>query len=130
MPSASRTRDRRGRLTPVTVEEAGSMDTATFDTLTAAHTLEAAGIERGHAEAIAHAIRNGQGDLATKADITAVKADITAVKADITAVRGEITAVKGEIAAVASRISALQWIVGIQSAITLTTFAIVAAKLL
>ena len=53
------------------------MDSATFDTLTAAHTLEAAGIERGHAEAIAHAIRNGQGDLATKADITAVKADVT-----------------------------------------------------
>ena len=127
------------------------MDTATFDTLTAAHTLEAAGIERGHAEAIAHAIRNGQGDLATKGDITAVKADITAVKADITAVKaditavrgeiaavkgeiaamkGEIAAVKGEIAAVASRINALQWIVGIQSAITLTTFAIVAAKLL
>ena len=123
MPSASRTRDRHGRLTPVTVEEASSMDTATFDTLTAAHTLEAAGIERGHAEAIAHAIRNGQGDLATKADITAVKADITAV-------RGEITAVKGEIAAVASRVNALQWVVGIQSAITLATFAIVAAKLL
>ena len=99
------------------------MDTATFDTLTAAHTLEAAGIERGHAEAIAHAIRNGQGDLATKGDITTVKADITTV-------RGEITAVKGEIAAVASRVNALQWVVGIQSAITLATFAIVAAKLL
>ena len=123
MPSASRTRDRRGRLAPVTVEEAGSMDTAPFDTLTAAHTLEAAGIERGHAEAIAHAIRNGQGDLATKGDITTVKADITTV-------RGEITAVKGEIAAVASRVNALQWVVGIQSAITLATFAIVAAKLL
>ena len=85
------------------------MNTATFDTLTAAHALEAAGIERGHAEAIAHAIRNVQGDLATKADITAVK---------------------GEIAAVASRVNALQWVVGIQSAITLATFAIVAAKLL
>ena len=84
------------------------MDTATFDTLSAAHTLEAAGIERGHAEAIAHAIRNGQGDLATKADVTAVK---------------------GEIAAIASRINALQWVVGIQSAITLPTFAVVTAKL-
>ena len=134
------------------------MDSATFDTLTAAHTLEAAGIERGHAEAIAHAIRNGQGDLATKVDITAVKADITAVKADITVMKGEIAAVKaditvmkgeiaavkadvtvmkgeiaaarGDIAAVASRVNSLQWVVGIQSAITLTTFAIVAAKLL
>ena len=127
------------------------MDSATFDTLTAAHTLEAAGIERGHAEAIAHAIRNGQGDLATKADITAVKADITvmkgeiaavkaditvmkgeiaAVKADVTVMKGEIAAARGDIAAVASRVNSLQWVVGIQSAITLTTFAIVAAKLL
>ena len=77
-----------------------------------AHTLEAAGIERDQAEAIAHAIRNGQGDLATKADITAVRA---------------------EIAAVASRVNTLQWVIGIQSTITLATFAtfaIVAAKLL
>ena len=81
-----------------------------------AHTLEAAGIERDQAEAIAHAIRNGQGDLATKADITTVKANITAVRA--------------EIAAVASRVNTLQWVIGIQSTITLATFAIVAAKLL
>ena len=92
------------------------MDTATFDTLTAAHTLEAAGIECSHAEAIPHPIRNGQGDLATKADVTALK--------------GEVAAARGEIAEVASRVNSLQWVVGIQSAITLATFAVVAAKLL
>ena len=91
------------------MEEADRLNTAAFDTLAAARSLEAAGIERGHAEAIADAIRNGQGELATKADVTAVR---------------------GEIAAVASRVGALQWVVGIQSAITLATFAIVAAKLL
>ena len=101
---------------PPTAEQTDTLNTSTFDTLTAAHTLEAAGIERDQAEAIAHAIRNGQGDLATKADITTVRADITAVRADI--------------AAVASRVNTLQWVVGIQSAITLATFAIVAAKLL
>ncbi len=101
---------------PPTAEQTDTLNTSTFDTLTAAHTLEAAGIERDQAEAIAHAIRNGQGDLATKADITTVRAEITTVRA--------------EIAAVASRVNTLQWVVGIQSAITLATFAIVAAKLL
>ena len=37
---------------------------------------------------------------------------------------------RAEIAAVASRVNTLQWVIGIQSAITLATFAIVAAKLL
>ena len=47
------------------------MTASTFDTLTAARDLEAAGVERRQAEAIASAIRNGQGDLATKADLEA-----------------------------------------------------------
>ena len=78
------------------------MNASTFDTLTAARDLEAAGVERSQAEAIAKAIRDGQGDLATKADIARVD----------------------------SRLNTLQWVVGIQSAVTLATFAIVAAKLL
>ena len=47
------------------------MTASTFDTLTAAQDLEAAGVERHQAEAIAKAIRNGQGDLATRADLAA-----------------------------------------------------------
>ena len=78
------------------------MSASTFDTLTAARDLEAAGVERIQAEAIAKAIRDGQGDLATKADIDRLD----------------------------SRLNTLQWVVGIQSAITLATFAIVAARLL
>ena len=64
--------------------------------------LEAAGFDRVQAEALAAAIRNGQGDLATKIDIAQLD----------------------------SRLNMLQWVVGIQSAVTLATFAIVAAKLL
>ena len=45
----------------------------TFDTLEAAHKLEAAGIGREQAEAIAETVRRGQGDLATQADITWLK---------------------------------------------------------
>ena len=68
------------------------------------------------AEAIVAAIRSGQGDLATKSDIVGVHAEIAGVCAEIAGVRTEI--------------GTLRWVVGIQSAITLATFAIVAAKLL
>ena len=78
------------------------MNGTTCDTLSAAEALEAAGMEPAHAKAIAVAIRNGQGDLATKTDIARLD----------------------------SRLNTLQWVVGIQSAITVATFAIVAAKLL
>ena len=71
------------------------MNGTTFDTLSAAEALEAAGMEPAHAKAIAVAIRSGQGDLATKSDIDMLK-----------------------------------WAVGINVAITVATFAVVAAKLL
>ena len=58
------------------------MSTTTFDTLSAAQDLEAAGIERKHAEAIAKAIHHGDERAATKADlditITALEARMTA----------------------------------------------------
>ena len=95
------------------------MSAATFDTLTAARELEAAGLEARQAEAIVTAIRNGQGDLATKADAAAVRSDVAAARSDVAALRSELGTVK--------------WVVGIQSAITLATFAAVlflAAKLL
>ena len=85
------------------------MNGTTFDTLGAARELEAAGAERALAEAIAKTVRDGQGELATKVDIIAVDSRISALH---------------------DRIGTLQWVVGIQSAITLATFAIVAAKLL
>ena len=78
------------------------MNGTAFDTLSAARDLEAAGFDRVQAEALAAAIRNGQGDLATKTDIAQLD----------------------------SRFNMLQWVVGIQSVVTLATFAIVAAKLL
>jgi hypothetical protein len=81
----------------------------TFDTLSAARDLEAAGFDRVQAEALAAAIRNGQGDLATKIDIAQLDSRLKQLD---------------------SRLNMLQWVVGIQSAVTLATFAIVAAKLL
>ena len=85
------------------------MNGTTFDTLSAARDLEAAGFDRVQAEALAAAIRNGQGDLATKIDIAQLDSRLNMLH---------------------SRLNMLQWVVGIQSAVTLATFAIVAARLL
>ena len=52
------------------------MSAGTFDTLSAARELEATGIERSQAEAIAKAIRDGQGDLVTKDYLDAKLADL------------------------------------------------------
>ena len=56
------------------------MTVSAFDTLTAARALEAAGIERRQAEAIAEGMRRAAGadrdELATKADLADVRADL------------------------------------------------------
>ena len=58
------------------------MTGTTFDSLTAAHDLEAAGFERRQAEALAKAMRDVAGadreEFATKADLAALRADMTA----------------------------------------------------
>ena len=45
--------------------------------------LQDAGIEARHAEAIALAVKQGQGDLATKQDITLLKQDIDQLKTEL-----------------------------------------------
>ena len=61
------------------------MTASTFDTLTAAQDLEAAGIERRHAEAIAKTINHGDERAATKADLKAAIADLKADNASLRA---------------------------------------------
>ena len=50
----------------------------TFDTLAAAKRLHDAGMGREQAEAVAAAIREGQGELVTKADLAALEARLKA----------------------------------------------------
>ena len=45
----------------------------TIDTLAAAKALERAGMENGHAEAVAVVVRDATADLATKADLSALE---------------------------------------------------------
>ncbi len=92
------------------------MTAAAFDTLSTARDLEAAGFERQQAEAIAGAVRQAS---AADRDALATKADL----ADLESRLMSTLATKTELRAV-------QWVAGIQSAITLATFSIVAAKLL
>ena len=87
-----------------------------FDTLSAAHELEASGFKREQAEAIAAVVRAGQGDLATKADIRQVREQLERsreqlehkievantqlrgeVKQDIAELRGEVKELRGEV---------------------------------
>ena len=72
------------------------MAVAAFDTLTVSKDLQQAGIQESHAEAIALAVKQGQGDLATKQDIALLKTDIdhlrTELKADIDHLRTELKA--------------------------------------
>ena len=63
--------------------------TAAFDTLAAAKALEAAGIGKDHAEAIAAVARDaaesGGDDAATKTDLAVVKTDIAELKTELKA---------------------------------------------
>ena len=67
------------------------MNTATFDTLSAARSLEAAGIESKQAEAIVGAIRSSGEASVTKADLTASTTELRGeMKAMATELRGEM----------------------------------------
>lgn len=54
------------------------MTASTFDTLAAARELEAAGMARAQGEVVAQAVRDGQGELATKAALDTAVATIRA----------------------------------------------------
>lgn len=71
----------------------------TFDTLTVTRKLEAAGMDREQAEAIAGVIHMSQGELAVQGDLTALRSDV----------------------------AALRWIVGANVAISLVTLAVALA---
>ena len=62
---------------------------ADFDTLAATRDLEAAGIERRHAEAVIGVVRASRAELATKADLdtglAGVRADVRALRSDVRA---------------------------------------------
>ena len=54
-----------------------------FDTLTVSKDLQQAGLEQSHAEAIALAIEQSQGDLVTKQDIALPKSGIDQLRSEM-----------------------------------------------
>ena len=78
-----------------------TMTAGTFDTLAAARELAEAGMERRQAEAVAAAIRAGQGELATREDVAGVRTEVRT----------------------------LQWAVAVPAAISLATLGCVVAML-
>ena len=105
------------------------MSAAAFDTLTAARDLEAAGIERRQAEAIAGTVRTAAADrdaLATKADLAELRADLAehraATTTDLAELEARLTArmdtfaTKADLAGVRSELGTIRWSVGLIAA--------------
>ena len=80
-----------------------------FSTITAAHTLQEAGINRAHAEAIAETVlqshRAERGDLATRSDIALLRADMAEAKAEL---RTEIAELRTDIAELRTEIAGVK----------------------
>ncbi len=95
------------------------MNKFAYDTLGTSRELEAAGMERRQAEAVAIAIAQREGNLATKSDIAIIKSDIAKVESDI---RSDIAKVESDIARVESDISEVRsdmkahfrWVISMQ----------------
>ena len=72
------------------------MNATSFDSLSVARKLRAAGFEQGPAEALAEALHEvataNRQDFTTKADLLATKADITRLEAHINTVEARLTA--------------------------------------
>ena len=89
------------------------MSASAFDTHAAVTALRDAGLDEAPAIAIVNTVR----------DAGSADRDELATKTDLAVVRTEVAAVRSELAII-------RWVIGIQSAVLLATFAIVAAKLL
>lgn len=86
-----------------------------IDTLATAQALVEAGLEQRPAEAIARAIRDGQGYAASgdfvRAEIGALQTDMGSVRADIGSVRAEIGKLRADLTKQNNTL--LRWIMGL-----------------
>ena len=82
------------------------MAAASFDALTTARELKAAGIDGPHAEAIADAMRKAaladHDDLATKADLAALRIEIRIIGAFVLAIAAKLFGIFNAVAGVLS----------------------------
>ena len=85
------------------------MANVAFDTLTVSKDLQAAGFDMLHAEAIALAVKQGQGELASKQDVALLEAKIdqsnTDLNSKIDQLRTELKADKSELKSAINQLS-------------------------
>lgn len=84
------------------------MTTAVFDSLRAARDIEAAGLERAQAEAIADAIRQRHENSAKNADISALRGDVAVIKDDIAGLKGRVAVIEVDIAGLKDSVARLE----------------------
>ena len=106
---------------------------AAFDTLSAAKALQAAGFDQAQAEAVASAIRSGQGELATKDDVAGLQREMAALRsgqdaqqAELAALRSgqdaqqaELGGLRADYAGLRAEVGAIKWVLGLVAALNI-----------
>ncbi len=81
------------------------MNKFAYDTLGTSRELEAAGMERRQAEAVATAIARREGNLATKSDLNLLRTELKSLRTEL---KSDVSKVESDIAKVESDISSLR----------------------
>ena len=99
---------------------------AAFDTLSAAKALQAAGFDQAQAEAVASAIRSGQGELATKDDFAALRGELAGLRsgldgqqADLGGLRSDYAGLRADYAGLRAEVGAIKWVLGLVVALNI-----------
>lgn len=98
------------------------MASAAFDTFQAARALQAAGVDRAQAEAIAEAIQQRQ-DYATESDVARLGSELRSEMAELRSeLRGEIAELRADMAALETRLTNRMYAIAIGLAATVAAF--------
>ena len=113
---------------------------AAFDTLSTAKALQAAGFAQEQAEAVAEAIRSGQGELATKQDIAALRGELAGLQSGLDAQQAELASLRSgldaqqtelgglradyaglraDYAGLRAEVGAIKWVLGLVAALNI-----------
>ena len=92
---------------------------AAFDTLSAAKALQAAGFDQAQAEAVASAIRSGQGELATKADVAALRGELAGLRSGLDGQQADLGGLRADYAGLRAEVGAIKWVLGLVVALNI-----------
>ena len=92
---------------------------AAFDTLSAAKALQAAGFDQAQAEAVATAIRSGQGELATRVDVAALRGELAGLRSGLDAQQADLGGLRADYAGLRAEVGAIKWVLGLAVALNI-----------